>query len=370
MKLLFAIKQLSGAVGGAERVLCMVCNGLVAKGHEIVLYSCDAPNSESFYELDSRVKWVRLNLGEPSKPASFFQTLKRMFFLRKAVSVESPDVVIGFMHSMFVPLSLCLIGKRIPVIGSEHIVPEHYKTRLGQYFLFLLSTPFLSQITVLSESIKKRYLSVIRNKMVVMPNPVKQPNRVSTTAVLAPNRLLTVGRLEEQKDHKTLIQAFSLIAERFPDWHLKIVGEGALENDIRKLINDLEVNERVVLSGFTSNIDLEYREADIFVIPSRYEALGLVTAEAMSHGLPSVGFIDCPGTNEIIEHRVTGILVEPESDRAKALADEMQSLMSNESLRKQLGQKAKLNIQGKYSLSVIAKKWEKLLLSNCKSGNV
>jgi predicted glycosyltransferase len=130
MKILFAIKHLSESVGGAERVLCMVCSELQAHGHDITIVTFDRPGRQPFYALDPRVKHVELATGDASKSSTVTETLRRMWKLRKLVATEKPQIAIGFMHSMFVPLTLALLGTKIPVLASEHIVPEYYQTQL------------------------------------------------------------------------------------------------------------------------------------------------------------------------------------------------------------------------------------------------
>ena len=89
------------------------------------------------------------------------------------IKKEKPKVVVGFMHSIYVLLSLSLIDKNINVIGSEHIVPEYYKNKKLEYIMIILSTLFLRKITVLSDEIKYRYSPLINRKMITIPNPIE-----------------------------------------------------------------------------------------------------------------------------------------------------------------------------------------------------
>lgn len=168
-----------------------------------------------------------------------------------------------------------------------------------------------------------------------------------------------MGRLEEQKDQITLIKAFSRIASQFPDWNLRIIGEGSLRSFLKNQIETLNLDDRIALPGATSEIDTEYANADIFVLPSLYESFGLVTAEAMSYGLPPIGFEDCPGTNELIQDGVNGILVNS-SNRIRNLADAMVVLIENQKLRATLGEQGKLTMAS-FSPTIIFAKWENFL---------
>lgn len=368
MKVLFAIKRLASAVGGAERVLCTVCSELVCRGHEVSILTFDSSGGQPFYPLDLRVKRIDLGIGDSSQPAGLIETLVRIKALRRAIKAEQPDVAVGFMHSMFVPMAFALAGTGLPVLGSEHIVPDHYRTRPLQYLLLILASPFLKRITVLSKAIHSRYPVGVRKRMVVMPNPVEAPGICANVGVINKEfTLLSVGRLETQKDHATLIRAFAKITHQFPQWRLRIVGEGVLRSDLEDLIRDLELNGRVALPGITPAIADEYLSAEIFVISSRYEAFGLVTAEAMSHGVPVVGFSDCPGTNELIEAGKTGLLVAPGKDRVAALASALSQLMAEPSLRQSLGEAGFEAINAGFSPAQVCDHWDSLLRSIIKA---
>lgn len=366
MKLLFAIKRLSSAIGGAERVLCTVCSDLVARGHDITIVTFDGPGGQPFYPLDGRIKRIDLAIGNSVQSARVTETLRRGLALRRVVMEENPQVAVGFMHSMFVPLAVAMAGTGIPVVGSEHIVPEHYQTRPIQYALLIAASPFLSKITVLSEPIRIRYPAPLRRRMIVMPNPIVPAiGQADPDAKKARYVLLNIGRLDAQKDHATLLRAFARIAEAYPDWELRIIGDGPLRRELEILVHDLRLEERVRLPGVKSDIGVEYCAADAFVISSRYEAFGLVTAEAMSHGLPAVGFANCPGTNELIQDGSTGLLAAAGPDRTMSLSRGLERLMSDPDLRRRLGVAAKSAIGQKFSAEHVCNLWESLLESVC-----
>jgi glycosyltransferase involved in cell wall biosynthesis len=368
MKIVLAIKQLSHTVGGAERVFCMICSDLVAKGHDVTVITFDNPKAVPFFTLDARVKRVDLSIGDARKPARLIETLVRIKTLREVVRAERPDIAVGFMHSMFVPLACALIGTGIPVAGSEHIVPEHYRTRPGQYLLLIMCAPLISMITVLSESIRSTYPSIVRRRMRILPNPVNlsaHPPKVMSNKTVY--NMISVGRLDKQKDHMTLLYSFAKIKDQIPNWNLRIIGEGSLRKELEKIIITLGLDSRVVMPGVTSNINLEYEAADIFVMPSIYEAFGMATAEAMSFGLPVVGFADCPGTNELIQSGVTGILVDAKQDRTNALGQALLVLAHSRKMRQSLGVRAQYEIRQRHDLQYVFKQWEDMFQSVAQS---
>lgn len=362
MKLVFAIKRLENEAGGAERVLCLVCSALAARGHTVTLISFDRPGSSSFYDLDERVRWIQLAIGDTKRNARLAETLQRMLALRSKVVEIRPDAVVAFMHSMFVPAAFALAGTSIPVVGSEHIVPEHYRSRPLQWALLNLAVPLLAGMTVLSEAVRAQYPSGVRRRMTVMPNPVVDPS--ASTAVEADEEdhmILNVGRLDPQKNQATLVQAFALLASEFPEWRLRIVGEGALRLELERLVTQLGLAQKATLPGVVREIDTEYQRAAIFAMPSRYESFGLATAEAMVHGLPVVGFDDCPGTNELVTDGETGILVRGHGDRAAAMAGGLRELMFDRERRRAYGEAGRSRARRMFDLDSVCDRWEQLL---------
>lgn len=361
MKILFAVKTLNHSHGGAERVLCQIASALAEeKGYDISILTFDQPNGKSFYDLSPAVKRIDLSIGNAAAHSTFSEMLPRMKAIRKTAKREKPDIVIAFMHSMFVPAAVALIGSGTPLIASEHIVPDHYRKRRLEYAIFLCASLFMKKITVVSEKILKTYPAFLHRKMVVLPNPIDLNNSASGTGnTERKNVILNVGRLDPQKDQETLIRAFAQIAPDYPDWTLRIVGEGDLRKKLEALISSLDMGNRITLPGIIRNIETEYQSANLFVMPSRYEAFGLATAEAMSFGVPAIGFSDCPGTNEVIQNGVNGLLIEP-GNRIDALASAMKVLIEHKEQREKLGNAGKQSLS-RYKIDNILIEWENLL---------
>lgn len=360
MKVALVIKALSVPGGGAERIFVNLAKYLADQGYQVRVITFDSADQESFYGLEDDIPWTRLDIGNALRRARLSETLRRMRALRRTILADRPDVVIGFMHSSYVPLAFSLVGSRVPIIGSEHIVVEHYATRKLQYLLLLLSSFFVTRFTVLSETIRSNYAWPFRRKAVVMPNPVFAP----TLPADMPHKggrylILSVGKLEPQKDHLTLIRAFHSLADQFPHWDLRIVGEGSMRPQLEAEVARLQLSSRVTLPGAIREIGKEYASADIFALPSRYESFGLVTLEAMSAGLPVIGFADCPGTNEVITSGVNGILVGA-GDRVEQLAVAIGKLVASHTLRAQLGTRGEAEAHRFLPRQVFAQ-WEHLL---------
>ncbi len=361
MKLLFGIKALDVPGGGAERVLVTVASGLAGRGHDVAVVTFDRPGGRSFYPLDGRVRRIALGLGPTDRRTGWKDFLARLRALRHVVREETPDAAVGFMHSMFVPMAFAMRGLGAPLVASEHIVPEYYRNRRGEYVLLVLGCLLSTRVTVLSAAVRDMYPRLVRSRMVPMPNPVSVP-----VAGPGPSQssktVLSVGRLEAQKDHATLIDAFAMIADRFPAWTLRIVGDGSLRASLERRLQASGLEQRASLVPSTAHIEDEYARAQVFALPSRFESFGIATAEAMSVGLPVVGFADCPGTNELVHHNTDGWLVEParDGDRVRPYAEGLATIMGDDTLRKRLGASARESVR-QFDPSHIVARWQGLL---------
>jgi GalNAc-alpha-(1->4)-GalNAc-alpha-(1->3)-diNAcBac-PP-undecaprenol alpha-1,4-N-acetyl-D-galactosaminyltransferase len=362
MKLLLAIKATALAGGGTERVVSQVSAALAERGHDVTLASFDRPGDPPFYTIHPSVRQRRLGIGDIGRGTGPGEAMKRIAALRRLALEIRPDVAVGFMHSSYIPLGLALVGTGIPLVASEHISYDHYRTRRFQAALLRLAPLVARAITVLSPSVRAGFPAAMRSRMTVVPNPVSVDVRQSADVVgneRPVKTLLAVGRLEDQKDHSTLIAAFARIAADFPDWRLRIVGEGVLRAQLEAQRRRLGLEDRVALPGAIRDVAAEYAAAQLFAMPSSYESFGLTTAEALGHGLPVIGFADCPGTNELIRDGVNGLLVAG-PDRAAALADGLARLMASPELRAGLGAAGPASIEA-FAPERVADIWEELL---------
>lgn len=97
-----------------------------------------------------------------------------------------------------------------------------------------------------------------------------------------------VGRFHYQKNHELLIKVFNDVVKKKDNAYLLLIGAGNLEDDVRKQISDLGLNDRVVILSHRKDIPRLMKSMDVFLFPSRYEGLGIVLIEAQISGLPCV----------------------------------------------------------------------------------
>ncbi len=173
-------------------------------------------------------------------------------------------------------------------------------------------------------------------------------------------RVLFVGRLERRKGVDTLLEAAAKLCPQFPTAHFVICGKDTPYTDDGRSYKDLfvEANPKLVRDGrvtFTGHVTEEelyqhYADADVFVLPSRYESFGLVLLEAMVYGVPVVG-MRIGGMQEIVIEGDNGYLAEPGDP--VSLADKLRPLLGDADLRRRMGRRSREIYDEKFSASIM-----------------
>ena len=189
----------------------------------------------------------------------------------------------------------------------------------------------------------------------IIPNSL--PFYTEESSSLDKKRIITVGRLSEQKGFDLLVSAWSFITKKHPDWEIHLYGEGELENELKKSITQNGIEDSFIIHKPVKNIKEKYLESSIYVMSSRFEGFGMVLIEAMACGVPCISF-DCPhGPSYIIKDGEDGILVE--NGNVEQLAEAISTLITDTDKRFAMGKAAKQNVL-RYSQENIMKQWESL----------
>jgi GalNAc-alpha-(1->4)-GalNAc-alpha-(1->3)-diNAcBac-PP-undecaprenol alpha-1,4-N-acetyl-D-galactosaminyltransferase len=360
MRLTLVISSLSS--GGAERVMSILANYWSVKGWQITLLTFNDALTLPFYELDKRIKYIPLGITSqsPDKVTASWNNLRRIQLLRKAIYESKPDVVISFLDRTNIITLLATRGLKLPVIVSERNDPAMYPAgkiwiRMRQFIY-----PHASKIVVQSQRASNYFSDSIKSSICIIPNPVLVPPKVdeSTKKTLHKYSLISIGRLESQKGFELLIKAFAKLKLNYSEWSLTILGDGSLRSELESLVKQLELTNQVHFLGRVKNPYDFLKQADIFVMSSRFEGFPNALCEAMASGLPVIS-TDCPsGPREIIRNGVDGILVANED--ITALSKAIEHLMSNEDERKRLAAKAP-EITQRFSLETVMRMWEEVI---------
>lgn len=362
MKITLVISSLS--CGGAERVLTLMAQGFVARGHEVTAITLSDKTTD-FYQLPSQCSRIALDIMGNSSGLieAVKNNVKRIAVLRKAIHSTTPSVVISFLRITNITTILALLGTKHPLIVTEHndIQVLSYGTlweTMGR-----LTYPFCSSVVSVSQGVDRGFNSLPKKKRAIIYNPIVVKDDGQSDLLPAevdPNKnwLISMGRLSKQKGFDLLLQAFSQIAPKYSNWQLLILGEGKLRNQLEQMKDSLNLSTQVVFTGNVSNPFAILKQAKLFVMASRHEGFPMAHGEALACGLPVIA-TDCPsGPSEMVRHGIDGLLVANEDTRALATA--IETLISNEQKRQRLAARAS-EVTERFGLETIVSKWETLI---------
>ena len=335
--------------GGLENMITGLAVEMARRGHEVTAFTWSPSGTPP--------RFIQPN-GLRLRYYVFTGDASTVHPLQEALQRCRPDVFVSpssFNNVIF--WSAVLRGTGIPLLYSEHSNPwrieeERWNKSERQAVLWAADA-----IHLLVPSYINSVPHKLRNKCHVIGNTISWPTTLPPRMDHAPC-LLSLGRFASVKQIPLLVQAFSLLAEDFPDWELHIWGEGGERSSIIKTIAITNC-PKIYLHGLATQPSQQYTQADIFCIPSRFEGFPLTVIEAFSYGVPVVGFAECSGVNSLVRPNRNGSLADEMTP--KSLAESLRPLMENPALRQSLGEAARQDALA-FSPAIIYDQWEHLLL--------
>lgn len=353
MKITFFITTLGG--GGAERVLCNLANFLNRRGHEISIIVLRGNDIK--YPLDESICVKFLQKNYYLQSSSYCSRIKEAYLCLNSLYIQKQnDCLISFLELPVLYSLIYKLNSRQKLIICERNDPNSYSI-LYKYLYKMLSRKANACICQTRE-IENWYKPYLKNcKSYVIPNPLSDDFVHSSFSTRKSKTIISVGRLEPQKNHKMLIEAFYNFSKTHKEYVLKIYGDGSLRMELQKLIDKYRINNRVQLNGFNKNIREEMLNSSIFVLTSDFEGMPNVLLEALSLGLCCVS-TDCKGggARELINDGITGKLI-PLND-SKSLTEVLDMLVTNDVISSRFASHAE-EYRIKYSPSYINELWEK-----------
>ena len=370
MKLLYILGNIINRAG-VERIMTQKINYLAEMDCDVSLVTTEQMNLPFSFPISKKVLHIPVNIPIPSRTdyplfkwlVLFYKARsKYMKALNRIIKEDHPDIIICTTYSFDVLDLLTKICHKnnIKLVIESHIQLTNVfmKARLAYHPLLSLYGKLhdsyilhyirkAAMLVCLTDGDMKSWKQLQIDNACVIPNmiTIRPPQTINYSA----KRVIAVGRYSDQKGFDMLIRAWGRLSQKYTDWHLYIFG-----NEDRTPYEELARKENCLdtchCMPVTEDIASEYGKSSIFVMSSRYEGMPLALIEAMSSGLACVSY-NCPnGPSDIINDGIDGLLVK--NGDIDDLTNKMEALLSNESLRREMGTTAKQNIK-RYSPNAI-----------------
>jgi len=372
--------------GGVERHVAELSGHLGARGHEV-----DVLTSELYREFP----WQRLDANVPRSERTSFGSVRRLpvwslpgaahytFFrgLDRALDASRPDVVHAHNYGTH---QVTVAARRRRAAGTPFVVTAHYhppwsieggwwRRRLRGFYDRWLAGPTLAGASrlivqtheeeklVRSLGIPLPAVAVVPPGYTPLPEPLPEADAFARSVGVDGPFFLFVGRLASNKGLPRLLEAFAPLARRDPRSHLVLVGEdGGVAPTVDARTRAPGLQGRVVRVGHVADerrLASAYREARALVLPSDYEAFGLVLLEALAQGTAVVAS-RVGGIPEIVEDGRSGLLVPVGS--APALAEALVRLWDEPELARRLGDTGRTTVVPRYTWTAVAERIEQI----------
>lgn len=342
------------SIGGVERVLSLIANEL-SKKYEVEIISLYKTQEKPFFYLNEKIKLKNI-LGEKIynpkkyilyllyKIKKFFKNYKTDFFVATGIAC--------------VPLTMCMKNK------AKYIAWEHCNSfAMGDGKLLIwgrkLAAKYADIIVVLTQKDMKNNIEKFctEDKIVQIYNPI-QYVKLNSSYNLESKKIISCGRICNQKGFDILIDVATKVFDKHPDWEWHIYGDGEDKEKVSQLIKLNCLENNVKLMGQTNQMSELYSEYSMYVMTSRFEGFAMVNIEAHYAKLPIVSFNCNCGPDEIIQDGINGYLIECfDIDK---MAEKINYLIEHEELRKDMSDNTYLDKE-KLRMSNIINEWEKIL---------
>ena len=386
MKILLAnFTKMVNDSGGLAKVTSAFANEMSSRGHNVSILYSDESHGDFFYPVKETVHCYNLKDNADGSHIKFPLYLKAVREMLRAIgkrpartvnswfeehyllnnvkyylNIIKPDIIISYQPAAS-KLLLCDAGTEIPVITMSHGDPEDYFHIYPVKEIPALRKSAVCQVLMPSfEAHIKNHLT--DTKTITIGNAIPQFDfSADLVADKKQYKVIFVGRLT--KNHKRphlLVQAFTKLAAKYPNWILELWGakdRATYYKELEHMISSANLSDRIFIKGATDKVPEKLREADIFAFPSAFEGFGMALAEGMSVGLPSIGYKSCSAVNELIKDGETGFLCD---DGVEPLAQALDKLMGDKDLRVQMGKAAKADM-AQFAPEKIWNQWEELM---------
>jgi len=361
-KLRIILMQTQAENAGAQEISRLLGSGLTARGYDVF-------NLFFFRKSDSFDEPPNTLYCAPRRPGNPLALLQMLWQLASHIRTIKPDVVLTFQHfGNVIGAGVSRLVSRAPVIANQVSSAMSMSWPVRAADIVMGSVGFFTCITLNSRDMEReyaRYPARYRSRMKHVPHGFDDKSRglqkeIARQQFKLPPDCVLLGCAARLHPHKRLDAAIRLLADT-PSWHLALAGQGADEERLKALADELKVNDRLHFIGEIPPQRMADFLAclDVFVFPSQAETFGLAAVEAASAGIPCV-VNDLHVLREVLsfDGKPAAMFVDA-ADQA-ALSAAVSSILADGALSAELRQRAK-GLKSRYSLDTMVDEYVRIL---------
>lgn len=230
------------------------------------------------------------------------------------------------------------------IFACKHDIKIIYQLHSSQIYtnLFEHEHEQKDRIVVLTKQQKENILKFypqLEKNLVVIPHSIEKKNIKNR---VINNQICMVARLAAEKNIPDAIEAFSIFDKKVSGYKLVIYGKGKQKEILEKIIKEKNLEDKVILKGFTRNVDKVFQSSKFSIITSKYEGFGLSVLESIANGCPVISYDINYGPKEIIK-KVSGVILKENTPQAlaKAMVEETKKNRDRNEITKTIAQFSK-----------------------------
>lgn len=325
--------------GGAERVMTNLIDYFANQGCQTTLVT--QYQREQEYPLNAKTKRILSDITEEETGRSrILNFIRRFRKLRNIWKAERPDAILVFIGKNNIMTILTAWGLHIPVVVSVRADPRlEYPGKLMRFLARFLFR-YAEGVVLQTNQCKEFFPKAVQKKAVILHNPVNQEFFEEAYTGEREHTIVTVGRMDSNKNQALLIRSFANVLPEYPDYRLILYGDGEDMDKLRTLVAELHLEQHVTFAGVVNHVAERIKKAGVFVLPSDTEGMPNALIEAMALGVPVIA-TDCPcgGPADLIRHGVNGFLT-PVGD-VNAMTENLQNVIKDLQNASKMGEQAR-----------------------------
>ena len=343
-------------LAGAETMVENLSCGLAAEGHDVLVIS--------FFELHTAITERIENRGIKIK----YLGKKRGFDpsiiskMRKIIKAYQPDVI--HTHRYVLPYAfLASMGFKAKRVHTVHNVAQKEQTKVGKNINRVLFRYFNVVPVALSKEIQRTIQEVYGlpdNRIPVVFNGIDLSRCIVKESYARKDTftVLHIGRFMDVKNHELLLRSFARFKGQHSDARLQLLGDGELKENMMQLAGQLNITDAVEFAGLHSNVYPWLHNADVFILPSKFEGMPMTLIEAMGTGLPIIAS-NVGGIPDMLSSQKEALLIEPKEEK---IIEALEMVYSDAKKREYWGRNA-LQRSSLFSSQAMARKYLQLYSS-------